>query len=205
MRQQPFMIGKHLFGKWSLAVCASVLMIASVNCYAADHDTYVYTVRSGDTLSEITLTYAGNLDYLRVAELNRISDPDLIYPGDKIMVSAARPVGTLRKYLHAVYNSRVREAYELLSTETRSQYSFPQFKRSLHPITVYNLNSIRICSDFTIRNQPILQMKVFLLEDVASWGFNLVREKYSWYIVLFDLNPTAPRDDGYIEWRCNGS
>jgi len=196
---------KYIFGKYALIICASISVIASIDCSAADYNAYVYTVRSGDTLSEITLSYSGNLNYHRLAALNNISDPDLIYPDDKIMLSAARPIGTLQKYLHAVYNSHASEAYDLLSTETRRKYSFLQFKRSLHSITIYDLNSMMICSDFDLNHQHILQLKIYLLEDAASWGFNLVKENYKWYIVLFDLNPTAPRDNGYIEWRCNGS
>lgn len=194
------------FKKCALAIYAfASIMSASMCCFAMDYHTYVYTVRSGDTLSEITLSYSGNLNYFRVAESNSISNPDLIYPDDTIILSAAKPVATLQKYLHAIYNSHPREAYDLLSTETRRKYSFLQFKRSAHPMTVYDLDSIIICSDFLLHRQHILQLKIFLLEDAASWGFNLVREKYKWYILLFDLNPTAPRDNGYIEWRCNGS
>ncbi|MFO7560636.1 MAG: LysM peptidoglycan-binding domain-containing protein [Desulfobacterales bacterium] len=197
---------QYNFKKCAPAIYAlfTILMVSG-DCFPMDYDAYVYTVRSGDTLSEITLSYTGNLNYFRVAESNNISNPDLIYPDDTIILSAVKPVATLQKYLHAIYNSHPREAYDLLSTETRRKYSFLQFKRSVHPMTVYDLDSIIICSDFLLHRQHILQLKIFLLEDAASWGFNLVREKYKWYILLFDLNPTAPRDNGYIEWRCNGS
>jgi len=41
------------------------------------------------------------------------------------------------------------------------------------------------------------------MEDPASWGFSLVKEKYKWFIMLFDLNPTFPQDnDGFIDWKC---
>ena len=44
----------------------------------------VYTVKSGDTLTEIASKY--NTTYKKLAEYNGISDPDLIYVGQKIKI-----------------------------------------------------------------------------------------------------------------------
>ena len=48
-----------------------------------------YTVVSGDSLSKIAKAYYGNaMDYPKLFEANRevITDPDLIYPGQKIRI-----------------------------------------------------------------------------------------------------------------------
>lgn len=165
---------------------------------------YDYVVRPKDTLSEITLMFTGTHDYDKIAQQNRISNPNLIYPGDIITLPSTRPLETLRIYLDAIYNSEEMKAYELLSTTTRSNMSFHDFKNALDKITFYNLDAMRICADFIANGNHILQIKILLAEDPASWGFNLIREKYRWYILLFDLNPTNPQDDGFVEWRCDG-
>ncbi|MBW2407174.1 MAG: LysM peptidoglycan-binding domain-containing protein, partial [Deltaproteobacteria bacterium] len=166
---------------------------------------YDYIVRPDDTLSEITLMFTGTHDYDKIARQNRISNPDLIYPGDVIRLLPTRPLETLRDYLDAIYRSKEMKAYKLLSTHTRSNISYDEFKNALDKITFYNLNSMYICSDFIENENHILQLKILLAEDPASWGFSLIREKYKWHILLFDLNPTNPQDDGFIEWKCNGS
>ena len=52
--------------------------------HAADKVIY-YTVRSGDTLSGIALEY--NTTYQAIAEKNGISNPNLIYPGQVLVIS----------------------------------------------------------------------------------------------------------------------
>ena len=47
--------------------------------------TVVYTVKSGDTLSGIAARYGTT--YQKLAQLNGISNPNLIYPGQKIKIS----------------------------------------------------------------------------------------------------------------------
>ena len=175
-----------------------------VLCCSSETRAYDYIVRPEDTLSEITLMFTGTRDYEKIAQQNRISNPDLIYPGDIISLPSSRPIETLRNYLAAIYKSEEIKAYKLLSTNTRSNISYDEFKKALDKITFYNLDSMRICADFIENENHILQIKILLAQDPASWGFNLIREKYKWYILLFDLNPTNPQDDGFIEWRCNG-
>ena len=49
-------------------------------------ETVSYTIQSGDTLSEIAARYNTTVDEL--AELNGISNPNLIYPGNEIIIKA---------------------------------------------------------------------------------------------------------------------
>lgn len=174
-----------------------------VNCCCSEIRAYDYVVRSGDTLSEITLMFTGTHEYEKVAQQNRISNPNLIYPGDLITLPSSRPIETLRDYLSAIYKSEALKAYKLLSTKTRSNISFDEFKKALDEITFYNLDTISICADYIVNENHILQLKILLNEDPASWGFSLIREKYRWYILLFDLKPTNPQDDGFAKWKCN--
>jgi len=147
--------------------------------------------------------YAGTHDYFKIAQANDISNPDLIFPGDKITLPLSRPVETLREYLRAIYNSKELDAYKLLSSDTRSKFAFEEFQKSLKEVTFYDLNSMSVCADLIANSNHILQIKIYIEEDPASWGFNLVREKYKWYVLLFDLNATFPRYNGFLEWECH--
>ena len=51
----------------------------------AEDKVIYYTVRSGDTLSEIAAQY--NTTYQTIAEKNGISNPNLIYPGQVLVIS----------------------------------------------------------------------------------------------------------------------
>lgn len=49
-----------------------------------DEDYRTYTVKSGDTLSEIGARFG--VSYQKIAKLNNIENPDLIYPGQKFKI-----------------------------------------------------------------------------------------------------------------------
>ena len=56
---------------------------------APEAETEYYTIESGDTLSALAKKYYGNaMQYTKIFEANRgvISDPDKIYPGQKIRI-----------------------------------------------------------------------------------------------------------------------
>ena len=186
-----------------MIIVLSIFFYGTLTCCSSEIKAYDYVVKPGDTLSEITLMFTGNHDFEKIARKNRISNPDLIFPGNLLTLPSVRPIETLRAYLSAIYKPEAIAAYNLLATQTRLNISFDKFKKALDAITFYNLDSIFICADFILNNNHILQLKILLNEDPASWGFNLIREKYKWYILLFDLNPTNPQDDGFVEWKCN--
>lgn len=49
-----------------------------------------YTVKPGDTLSQIALGYYGRAsEYPEIASRNHIANPDLIYPGDRLKLGTA--------------------------------------------------------------------------------------------------------------------
>ncbi|MBW2593619.1 MAG: LysM peptidoglycan-binding domain-containing protein [Deltaproteobacteria bacterium] len=170
----------------------------SIECLAD----YTYIVKKGDTLSEITLMFSGSHEYQRIAKLNNISNPDLIFPGDKVTLSQKRPNRALREYLGSIYFKNYKYAYSLLSSETNSWYSYNDFIKSFEITTYYDLSSIIICSDFQFNGKHFLQMEINHYEDPAKWGFILIRQKYNWYLLLFDKNPTHPMSNGYLEWKC---
>ena len=148
------------------------------------------------------LMFTGNLNYFKVAKENNIANPDLIYPGNKVSLSSSRPINRLRKYLSSIYDSKLNIAYKLLSRDTHAKFSYDEFKKSINDITYYDLFSLTVCSDFYLNRYHVLQIKAQLAEDPASWGFNLILEKCNWNIVLYELYPTAPRDDVFIIWKC---
>ena len=55
--------------------------------YIQNEETIVYTVVSGDTLSQIALDYGTTVS--SIVELNNISNPNLIYPGQKFIIKTS--------------------------------------------------------------------------------------------------------------------
>ena len=177
------------------------LIFLSRPCMAEQE--YTYVVRKGDTLSEITLMFSGSHDYFKVAKFNNISNPDIIFPGDMISINQKRPIKSLSKYLESIYSDDLKAAYAALSSLTTLWYSYEDFIKSFDSKIDYELSTIKICADFYVDGRHYLQMEIWHYEDPAQWGFTLVREKYKWYLVLFDKNPMHPISNGYLEWKCD--
>lgn len=70
----------------------------------------VYTVRKGDTLSQIA--YAYNVSVQSLVEINGILNPNLIYPGEKIKIT-----GSDSDYLNPLTNTN-NEYYIVKSGDT---------------------------------------------------------------------------------------
>ena len=189
--------------KIKLITLLSLLPLFFLNRHCCADGEYSYLVRKGDTLSEITLMFSGSHDYFKVAESNDISNPDLIFPGDMVHISQKRPIRSLGKYLESIYSDDFKAAYAALSSLTASWYSYEEFTKSFDLKPDYDLSTIKICADFYVDGRHYLQMEIQHYEDPAKWGFTLVRERYKWYIVLFDKNPVHPLSNGYLEWKCD--
>jgi len=54
--------------------------------FPADGDQVTYMVKARDTLSEIALQYQTN--YQAIAELNNLTNPHLIFPGQTFVIPA---------------------------------------------------------------------------------------------------------------------
>ena len=189
--------------KIKLITLFSLLFLFIFNRHCLADREYIYVVRKGDTLSEITLMFSGSHDYFKVAKFNGISNPELIFPGDRISISQKRPLRSLSKYFESIYSDDFKAAYATLSSITTSWYSYEDFTKSFDLKTDYELSTIKICADFYVDGKHYLQMKIEHYEDPAEWGFTLVRERYKWYVVLFDKYPMHPISNGYLQWNCN--
>lgn len=76
---------KEKYKKLLSAVLALNIMITVSACGSKDNHDKTYTIREGDTLSEIALETYGNEMYAQsIAEYNGIENPNLIIVGDKI-------------------------------------------------------------------------------------------------------------------------
>ena len=86
--------------------------------------------------------FSGDHDSVKGAEINKIFNSDLIFPGEIITISQKRPVTTFYKYLESVYAGDFRTAYASLFSMTASWFSYKDFINSLDSKTQYELSSI---------------------------------------------------------------
>ena len=169
------------------------LIVFSQSAYAAENQTYTYKVRKGDTLSEITLLFTGTLNYMKIAKANRINNPDLILPGNKIRLTAKKPLSVIEHYFEAIYDNRSKEAYEMLSSYTNSSLSLAEFENLIKERTAFDMDSFDVISDNIWNKHLVLFIEAHLESDPATWGFNLIREKGKWRVLVLNHNPTFPQ------------
>lgn len=169
------------------------LSVSSSYAYEAEYQNYTYKVRRGDTLSEITLMFTGNLNYKKVARANRISNPDLIFPGNKIILITKNPISVIGRYFEAIYDNRSEKAYEMLSSYTKSSLSLAEFDSSIKQRTAFDMTSFEVISDTIWDKHLVLFIEAHLESDPAKWGFNVIREKGKWRVLVLNHNPTFPQ------------
>ena len=79
---------KSKISKMSIALLSGAAigaaMITTSGSASADE---IYTVKSGDTLSEISYTFGLNGDYNTIAKANNIADVNVIYVGQKLKIT----------------------------------------------------------------------------------------------------------------------
>lgn len=92
----------------------------------------VYTVKSGDTLSEIATKY--NTTYQRLAEYNNISNPSIIYIGQKIRIPWEPAIGETVVYNGTVHytNAYINTGYNCTGGKAKIT-AIHQVGKSKHP------------------------------------------------------------------------
>lgn len=92
----------------------------------------VYTVKSGDTLSGIALKY--NTTYQKLAEYNNITNPSIIYVGQKIRIQWTPSVGDIVVYNGAVHyiNAYADSGYPCTGGKAKITQIY-QLGKSKHP------------------------------------------------------------------------
>jgi LysM repeat protein len=94
-------LGQGFYDKYSgKTVEQPQISVQEVQAKPATSDT-VYTVKSGDVLSEIALKY--NTTYQKLAKYNNIANPSIIYVGQKIRIPWTPTVGDVVIYNGAVH------------------------------------------------------------------------------------------------------
>lgn len=73
--------------KFSVALFSTVTLGSTILTTAASADE-IYTVKSGDTLSEIEYQFNHDLNYDQLAKANKISNVNLIYVGQKLLIKS---------------------------------------------------------------------------------------------------------------------
>ena len=80
--------GSHMYFGLVLLVALAVLL-QPVGSYAAPQgaDTVVYVVKPGDTLRSIAAAHGTTIS--AIVSANKMANPDVIYPGQRLMIPAA--------------------------------------------------------------------------------------------------------------------
>lgn len=106
-------------------------------------DTVYYTVRSGDTLSEIASRYGTT--YQQLAQINNISNPNLIYPGQVLIISGNNNNASHDKPVSATYTVRSGDCLSVIGARVGvSWQSIANANGIRSPYTIYPGQVIRI-------------------------------------------------------------
>jgi lipoprotein NlpD len=123
------LISGAILTTFALSGCASKPQYNSSTRYAAAPDRYV--VRSGDTLSAISMRYG--LDYIKVAQMNNISAPYRIYVGQNLRLKGG--VGNDRTTTQALNNNA--------GQIQRQTVTVPNTTQAVTPSTTTNSSNLR--------------------------------------------------------------
>ena len=94
-----------------------------------------YTVRSGDTLSDIASRY--NTTYQAIAEKNGISNPNLIYPG-QVLVISGQYASSSGEYGSSTYVVRSGDCLSTIGSRLGASWQSIASANGIHsPYTIY--------------------------------------------------------------------
>ncbi|WP_395386878.1 LysM peptidoglycan-binding domain-containing protein [Pediococcus parvulus] len=82
--------------KFSVAILSTVTLGSTILTTAANADE-IYTVKSGDTLSGIEYSLNKDTNYSKLAKANKISNVNLIYVGQKLLIKSDGEIKTATK------------------------------------------------------------------------------------------------------------
>ncbi len=102
---------KSLIALFSICLLLLIFNVNIVDAQTVDADTDVYTVQPGDSLWKIALKYQVGISEL-IAANPQFTNPDLIYPGDKVYVPLFSTVKAIEKEVIELTNIQ-REKYGL--------------------------------------------------------------------------------------------
>jgi len=92
-------------------------------------------------------------------------------------------------YLEALYDGRYRDAYDLLTAASQKKHPFAQFEQQAQSgVTEYDLGSAKVVRQ--VGDEATVNIQ--LLEDPATAGFHLRRERGAWRIVYTTGVPGFP-------------
>ncbi len=104
----------------------------------------VYTVRRGDNLTKIARRYGVSVQSL--VTINRIANPNLIYPGQRIVITRGQNNQEMNECKHIVYRvKRGDNLYRIARRYGVSVQSIVRVNRIVNPNLIYPGQLLRIC------------------------------------------------------------
>lgn len=145
--------------------------ILSAGVVSAD----TYTVKSGDTLSEIALTY--NTTVEKLAEQNKITNPDFIHVGQAIELGEVIKVATSAQSAQETETATTSSYSSILSAEDAAAKEWIAQKESGGSydaqngiyIGRYQLTNTYLNGDYSIENQELVA-DAYVASRYGSWS-----------------------------------
>lgn len=162
--------------------------------------TFSYHINSGDNLAMIAMLFTGSENWVPLARLNNLYDPEFIHPGEVIEVPTTGPIAVLKKYLSSIYDHDYAAAYEMLFPRSRARYPYDEFERALKSATMFDLDTVEVCAHSLIGSHHVVRLSVQLQDDSAIGSFNVIMENGTGQILLLDPYPTFPHNGTDVQY-----
>ncbi|MBW1988821.1 MAG: LysM peptidoglycan-binding domain-containing protein [Deltaproteobacteria bacterium] len=165
-----------------------VVLLGALAAAAQQVPIHSYTMKDGDTLWRLSVLFLDEPDPQRLAKLNDIKNTRKVRPGRELSIPLEAPAAVVNEYLAALREDRPADAWSMLSSATRENYSLRDFTNAVREVNFHKVRSLEV-AEFSdpAEGPPRLRLTARMENDSAPWGFNLVWENEHWRILLLDL------------------
>lgn len=146
-------------------------MITTSGSASADE---IYTVKSGDTLSEISYTFGLNGDYNTIAKANNIADVNVIYVGQKLKITNDGDIKQatnkdVQQLPEVKQNTNAAGSTQAQTTQTQAQTSQAPVQQKAAPVRQANTSNNNSYSSNATGNEAAAKAWIAARESGGSY------------------------------------
>ncbi|MEE6658380.1 LysM peptidoglycan-binding domain-containing protein [Pediococcus acidilactici] len=166
---------KSKISKMSIALLSGAAigaaMITTSGSASADE---IYTVKSGDTLSEISYTFGLNGDYNTIAKANNIADVNVIYVGQKLKITNDGDIKQatnkdVQQLPEVKQNTNAAGSTQAQTTQTQAQTSQAPVQQKAAPVRQANTSNNNSYSSNATGNEAAAKAWIAARESGGSY------------------------------------